>query len=264
MTIIVVFFLVTAPLMGLSLKWELNRKMAFSWAVCMGLLAAVTLALIKNAGNDFNLLLQLLIAWIEAGIFSIIAVLIVFFRNPERTPPAQEGIIVSPADGIVKYVKEIRNNEFPFAIKNRTAIPLKEFSGNDIFNDGGIQIGIGMTLLDVHVNRSPIPGKITQLRRIPGTFASLKKLSSLLENERVIASIDGHAIKIGVVLIASRLVRRICTYLDEGQSVEIGQRIGMIRFGSQVDVLIQKSNALNITVEPGDKVKAGLSILATF
>jgi phosphatidylserine decarboxylase len=264
MMIIIVFFLVTASLITLSLKWELDRKIAFSWAFLMGFLAALTIALIRNAGNDLHPLLQLVIAWLEAIALSLVASLILFFRNPERTLPAQERILVSPADGIVKYVKEIHNSEFPFVLKSRKEIPLSEFTGSDILANGGMQIGVGMTLLDVHVNRSPIAGKISQLKRIPGTFDSLKKISSLLENERVIATIDGEAIKIGVVLIASRLVRRICTYLVEGQRVEIGQRIGMIRFGSQVDVLIPRSNTLKIIIKPGDKVKAGESILAKF
>ena len=264
MIMIIAFFLVTASFMASAWKWELDRKIAFSWALFMGLLGALTVALMRKAGNDLHPLLQLLIAWLEAAVLSFIAVLILFFRNPDRTSPAQEGILVSPADGIVKYVQEIKKNEFPFAQKNNKEIPLSEFAGSDILSDGGVQIGIGMTLLDVHINRSPIKGKISQLKRIPGSFHSLKKITSLLENERVVATVDGVGMKIGVVLIASRLVRRICTYIVEGQSVARGQRIGMIRFGSQVDVLIPMSTSLKINIRPGDKVKAGVSVLAGF
>jgi len=264
MLYIVLFFTVTLILMIPSIKWELDRKIAFPWAILMGILACTTIAFIKRAGYNLHPLQLLFIAGSQALILSLIAILILFFRNPERTPPAQEGIIVSPADGIIKYVKEIHNNKFPFALKNRNAIPLSEFAGSDIIADNGIQIGIGMTLLDVHVNRSPIAGKISLLRRIPGTFNSLKKINSLLENERVVAIIEGRGIKIGIVLIASRLVRRICMYLTEGTEVAIGQRIGMIRFGSQVDVIMPMIRTLKINVKPGDKVKAGASILATF
>jgi len=248
----------------MAIKWELDKKIAIPWAFLMGMLACTTIALIKRAGFHIHPLQFIFIAGSQAVILSLIAILILFFRNPERTPPAQEGIIASPADGIIKYVKEIQNSEFPFALKNRNAIPLSEFAGSDIMAGKGIQIGIGMTLLDVHVNRSPIPGKISFIRRIPGTFDSLKKISSLLENERVVAIIEGERIKIGIVLIASRLVRRICMYLAEGAEVVIGQKIGMIRFGSQVDVLIPMSRTLKINVKPGDRVKAGVSILATF
>jgi phosphatidylserine decarboxylase len=259
----VVFFTVTLSLMILSAKWELDRKIAFPWAILMGILSCSTIALIKSAGYNLHPLPLFFIAGSQAVILSLIAILILFFRNPERTPPAREDIIVSPADGIIKYVKEIHNNEFPFALKNKNTIPLSEFVGADIIAGNGIQIGIGMSLLDVHVNRSPIAGKISFLRRIPGAFNSLKNINSLLENERVAAIIEGRGIKIGIVLIASRLVRRICMYLSEGKEVAIGQRIGMIRFGSQVDIIMPVSRTLKINVKPGDNVKAGASILAT-
>ena len=264
MVYFVLFLIVTLFLMILSAKWELDRKIAFPWAILMGILACATIALIKRAGYNLPPLQLFIIAGSQALILSLIAVLILFFRNPERTPPAQEGIVISPADGIVKYVKEIHNNEFPFALKNKNAIPLSEFVGSNIIAGNGIQIGIGMSLLDVHVNRSPIAGNISLLKRIPGAFNSLKKINSLLENERVAIIIEGRGIKIGIVLIASRLVRRICMYLIEGTEVAIGQRIGMIRFGSQVDVIIPTSRTLKINVKPGEKVKAGASILATF
>ena len=254
----------TIILIILSAKWELDRKIVIPWAFLMGILACTTIALIKSPGYNLSPLLLLFIAGSQAVILSLIAILILFFRNPERTPPAQEGIIVSPADGIIKYVKEIHNNEFPFALKNKNKIPLNEFVGANIIAGNGIQIGIGMSLLDVHVNRSPIAGKISLLKRIPGVFNSLKKINSLLENERVVAIIEGREIKIGIVLIASRLVRRICMYLAEETKVAIGQRIGIIRFGSQVDVIMPMSMTLKINVKPGDKVRAGVSILATF
>ena len=260
----VLFLTVALILMILSAKWELDRKIAFPWAILMGMLACTTIALIKSAGNNLHPLLLFFIAGSQAVILTLITILILFFRNPERTPPAQEGIIVSPADGIIKYVNEIHNNEFPFALKKKNTIPLSEFVGTDIIAGNGIQIGIGMSLLDVHVNRSPIAGKISFLRRIPGTFNSLKKINSLLENERVAVIIEDSGIEIGIVLIASRLVRRICMYLSEGSEVAIGQRIGMIRFGSQVDIIMPLSRILKINVKPGDKVRAGASILATF
>ena len=118
--------------------------------------------------------------------------------------------------------------------------------------------------MDIHVNRSPVSGTISFLKRIPCKFHSLKKISSLLENERVMAIVDGGTIKIGLVLIASRLVRRISIYLNEGEHAQIGQRIGIIRFGSQVDILLPNINTLRIDTKPGEKVKAGVSVLATY
>ena len=264
MIFFITFFLVTILLMALSIKWELEKKISFPWAILMGILACLTIVLIKNAGYILHPFQQLFIACAQATTFSFIAILILFFRNPEREPPPQENIIVSPADGTIKYIKEIHNQEFPFALKNRKAIPISEFSGSGVISGSSIQVGILMTLLDVHVNRSPINGKISLIRRIPGKYKSLKKISSLLENERAVAVIEGAKIKIGLVLIASRLVRRISIYMSEGQDVITGQKIGMIRFGSQADVLIPKSKTLRIKIKSGDKVKAGSSILATF
>lgn len=264
MIYVVLLITVALILMLLSAKWELERKIALPWAILMGILSCATIAFIKRAGYNFHPLQVIFIGGSQAVILFIAAILIRFFRNPERTPPEQERIIVSPADGIIKYIKEIHNNEFPFALKNRNAIPLSEFVGTDIISDNGIQIGIGMSLLDVHVNRSPIAGKISFLSRIPGTFSSLKRINSLLKNERVAVIIEGSGIKIGIVLIASRLVRRICTYLSEGTEVAIGQRIGMIRFGSQVDIIMPVIRTLKVNVRPGEKVKAGISILVTF
>ena len=133
-----------------------------------------------------------------------------------------------------------------------------------VLKDSAIQIGIGLNFLDVHINRSPLNGKISLLKKIPGKFKSLKKISSLLENERAIAIIEGKDIKIGLVLIASRLVRRISTFLSEGDTIQIGQKVGMIRFGSQVDLLIPGVRSLKITTRPGERVKAGISILASY
>lgn len=253
------FALLATSFTALAWKWELDRKIAFPWAFLMGLLGALAVALI---GPDKRPFFAVLVAGLGTVVLSFVAVLALFFRDPERTPPKQEGILVSPADGIVRYIREIRHDEFPLAQKGQKEIPLREFTGSDVLSTGGIQIGIGMSLLDVHINRSPIRGTISELRRIPGAFHSLKKMTSLLENERVAVVVDGAGLKIGFVLIASRLVRRICTNIVEGQTVELGQRIGMIRFGSQVDVLIPAKSAPVIKVKAGDKVKAGESVLA--
>ncbi len=89
-------------------------------------------------------------------------------------------------------------------------------------------------------------------------------MSSLLENERLFTIVDGDAIRVGIVQIASRLVRRITPYVKEGDNVQIGQRLGVIRFGSQVDLLIPIGRKLRIVVRPKDEVTAGISILATY
>lgn len=251
-------------LIALAHKWELEKNMVIPWSILMGCLACLTLFLLNQLSNtNFSQAIKVIVTTLPTIFISTIAILLLFFRDPERTPPKQDGVIVSPADGTIKYVKEVKNGEFPFALKGKRRVPLSEFTDGEIIKDRCMQIGIGMSLMDVHVNRSPINGTISLLKRIPGKFKSLKKISSLLENERAVAVIEGEKIQIGLVLIASRLVRRISFYLKECEQAHIGQRIGMIRFGSQVDVLIPMTKSLEINIRLGDKVKAGTSILAT-
>ena len=263
--IYIAFFLVLVFLLiALAFKWELYMNIAIPWSVLMGVLACLTLYLINESSFHLHTIIKLMIGAFQAVFLSVIAILILFFRDPERIPPEEDRVILSPADGRVKYVKKIQNGEFPFALKGKKPIPLTELTEMEIIEDSGIQIGIVLNLMDIHVNRSPINGTISFLKRIPGKFRSLKKISSLLENERAIAIVKGDTIKIGLVLIASRLVRRISIYLNEGEDIHIGQRIGMIRFGSQVEILIPNKSTLRINAKPGEKVKAGISILATY
>lgn len=194
---------------------------------------------------------------------TVLTILFFFFRDPERHAPQQPGQIVSPADGRVVYIKEIQQGKFPFAVKGHNSIPLREFATVDLIPDRGIQIGIAMNFLNVHVNRSPIGGQITMARGIPGVFASLKHIASLLENERFLMVTEGHGLRVGIVQIASRLVRRIVPYVAEGDQVEQGQRVGMIRFGSQVDVLLAHRDDLHVLAQVGDEVTAGETVLMT-
>jgi phosphatidylserine decarboxylase len=204
------------------------------------------------------------IGFMQSVLISIAGLLICFFRDPERNPPKDRNSILSPADGEIVYIKKINKDEFPFAIKKRNHIPLSELTRNDFISCGGYQVGIGMNFLNVHVNRSPITGQVMQLNKIRGKFESLRKIKSLLENERVSTVIQGDKMSVCVVQIASRLVRRIISYIDTGHLVKSGQRIGMICFGSQVDVLIPNGKDLKILVKEKDEVKAGLSIIAKY
>ena len=185
-----------------------------------------------------------------------------FFRDPRRRPPDRPEAILSPADGKVIYVNRLENGRFPIAVKKGREIPLEAFTGAGFPMDRGIQIGIMMSYLDVHINRAPVGGRVERLSRVPGGFHSLKHADSLLENERVFSVIGNSTIRLGVVQIASRLVRRIIPYVAEGDEVRQGDRIGAIRFGSQVDLLIPESPGLRVETRVGDYVKAGLTVLA--
>lgn len=263
MIYLIVFLVSIVLLTLLAFKWELEMKIAVPWSLLLGVLAGLTLFLL-NRSNSLSVGMQLAIGILQTLCLSGVAILVLFFRDPERTPPKKDGVVLSPADGRIKYVKRIQGGTFPFALKGRRSIPLTEFTEKEIVEYGGIQIGIGLSLLDVHVNRCPVTGQISFIKKIPGRFKSLKKVGSLLENERAIAIIEGEAIKIGLVLIASRLVRRIVLYVKEQEYAGAGQRIGMIRFGSQVDVLIPDQSTLTIHAKPGDTVRAGETILATY
>lgn len=251
-------------LIAVAHKWELEKKIALPWSVLMGALSGLTVYFLSKSSLNLHVVLESVLGVALAIFISMVALLLLFFRNPERTPPKKEGVVLAPADGKIIYVKTIQKGEFPFALKRRKSIPLTEFTDIEFIEDRGIQIGIGMSLMDVHINRSPLSGKFSFIKRIPGKFKSLKRMSSLLENERVVAVIEGEKINIGLVLIASRLVRRICLDIKEDDCAQIGHRIGMIRFGSQADILIPDREKLEIHVKTGDKVKAGESILATY
>lgn len=259
---VLAFFIVTGSLVAVSIKWELNKRISTPWALIMGSCACLVIAITESLSTPMSLFAQLILATAIPAFLTLIAMIGLFFRDPKRTLPIEKDIIISPADGFVRYVKDIQGNEFPFALKNGRKIPLSAFAGMDLLKNGGVQVGITMTFLDVHVTRAPIGGGITYLKKIPGKFRSLKKLTSLLENERVVGRIQGSDSDIGIVLIASRLVRRIVMRVDEGQSVAMGQKIGVIRFGSQADLLIPKSDSLRIRVSPGVWVKAGETIIA--
>ena len=128
--------------------------------------------------------------------------------------------------------------------------------------DEGYLVGIAMHLLNVHVNRAPIAGRVSSLVHTEGAFLSLRRADASSANERVTTVIENHRERIAVVQIASRLVRRIVSYVAEGEHVAAGERIGMIRFGSQVDVIVPMGEGTTVLVRPGDRVRAGVSILA--
>lgn len=244
-------------------KWEINPRVAVPWSFLMTLLGLIILFLFNGSSPESGIFLKIIVAAFTPILVSVLTTAYFFFRDPDRTPPEKNNIILSPADGKIIYIKEISNGDFPMAIKGKNKIPLSEFTGENFLSGNGIQIGIAMSFIHVHVNRSPVDGQIVRIKRVPGQFNSLKHLSSLLENERVFTQINSEKIKLGIVQIASRLVRRIESYKKENDRVMIGERIGIIKFGSQVDVIIDKTN-IKINAKVGDEVKAGLSILAEF
>ncbi|MDO8726976.1 MAG: phosphatidylserine decarboxylase [Candidatus Methanoperedens sp.] len=165
--------------------------------------------------------------------FSIIGLLLtlfllIFFRDPERKPAGDEDDAVSPADGRV------------ISINDRT-------------------IGIFMNVHNVHVNRAPLSGTVMEIDYKPGGYIPASNKDSDV-NERNHVKINTEYGSIELTQIAGVLIRRIVSYISEGSQVKRGERIGMIRFGSRVDVIIPEVYVYTVNV--GDKVKAGESIIA--
>ena len=170
-----------------------------------------------------------------------------FFRDPERVTPEKTNVLVSPADGKIVFSGFSKS---PENLSDNKQLDLNKVS-------------IFMNVFDVHVNRIPISGKITWLKYVPGTFlnASLDKSSE--NNERMIAKIEvSKGVFVYVVQIAGLIARRIKCELTENDSVKIGQRYGLIRFGSRVDVYFPKN--FNILVSKGQTSISGETILADF
>ena len=250
-------------LLPLGIKWELEKKIIIPAAFFVGMMSWV---LAKGTIVFWNLTFYQLLMFqvLVIAVTSISLLLWRFYRDPERVPPQDDNIILSPADGKIIYVKKIEDGKIPLSEKRGRKFPLSDFIQADVLESGGHLIGITMNYLDVHVNRAPIGGKIVLIKHIKGLFVSLKKKEAVIQNERMLTVIQNRHFKVGIVQIASRLVRKIIPYLREGNDVRSGQRIGAIRFGSQVDLILPELPSLSIEVTPGEKVKAGISIMARF
>jgi len=162
-----------------------------------------------------------------------------FFRDPERKTPAQNGIIVTPADGKVIVIKQNITNSF--------------------VGENCNQISIFMSPLNVHVNRIPISGKVEHLKYHEGKFIAAFEDKASENNERMETGIVSYGDKILFTQIAGFLARRIVNDLKIGDSVSIGERFGMIKFGSRVDVFV--SGKWKPVVQLNDNVHAGETIL---
>jgi phosphatidylserine decarboxylase len=254
-----------ALIIMLPLAWKLQLgvvRMALL-VVPLGLLSSLLLAVLGNL-ISINVVLRSALAWLltMVAVFAFLAYR--FYRDPERRVPDRNGVIVSPADGKVIYVRESRNGMLPVSTKHSHEYQLQELTKTPFYSQEAVVIGIGMNFLDVHVNRAPISGRITFQHHFPGLFGSLRLPEMVFENERTTTIIEGDGLQVAVVQIASRLVRQISSFVREGQEVTLGGRIGVIRFGSQVDLVLPSRPDLKLTVRPGELIKAGQSIIATF
>jgi phosphatidylserine decarboxylase len=179
--------------------------------------------------------------WKNTAYVSLVLALFVlfFFRDPERTVPEGKGVVVSPADGKVIVIKDIYE---PTYLKRDVK-----------------QISIFLSVFNVHVNRSPVGGTVELVKYNPGKFhvASVDKAS--LDNEQTAMVIDDGKHKILVKQIAGLIARRIVCYAKPGDAINAGERYGLIRFGSRVDIFLPKDTELKVKL--GDRVKGARDII---
>jgi phosphatidylserine decarboxylase len=246
--------------LALAWKWQLGVFRAGVFILAQSMVTALVLSAVNQVAH-FNTVTGTLAMW---GITDLAAagwLLAVFFRDPERAPVERTDVIVSPADGRVITVKLVPPGELPVASKKGHASLLRELRGTALCDNGAVAISISMNLTDVHVNRAPIAGRVRLVKRVHGTFGSLRKPEMAASNERVTTVIGTEDLQIAMVQIASRLVRRIVVFVSEGEELRLGQRVGAIRFGSQVDLLLPLGKDIRLAVEVGDRVVAGRTIL---
>jgi len=183
-----------------------------------------------------------LISWLTSPAWAIIPLLLAFFflwffRDPQRAIPQEPGAVVSPGDGKVTDVSAVT-----------------------VGTDKLMRLSIFLSVFDVHVNRSPIAGVVRDIRYQRGRFLNAMNKASADENEQNIVTVEGDGQKVVFKQIAGLLARRIVFYPEVGDRLERGQRVGLIKFGSRVDVLLDASARVNVKV--GDRVKGGASVLA--
>lgn len=248
-------------LLPLTWKWQLGMRRMALLVILLALLAGLLVA-ISGILLPLNSVLRAALVWFLtlAAFFAFLAYR--FYRDPERTVPARADVIVSPADGKVIYIRESHNGTLPVSTKHGREYRLEELTRTPFYSQEAVVVGISMSFLDVHVNRAPIAGRVILQRHFPGRFGSLRRPEMVFENERGTTVIAQDELQVAVVQIASRLVRQVAAFVREGQEVVLGQRIGIIRLGSQVDLVLPRD--VKLTVQPGEQVRAGESIIATF
>lgn len=185
------------------------------------------------------LILDLLVLAIPLAVLT--SFIIFFFRDPERNLVNSEKAVLTPADGKIIAIERLTN-------------------GDNRFPDTAVKLSIFMSVFNAHINRIPVGGRISQLTYHPGKFfsANLDKASLHNENNMVLLETDNRE-KIVLVQVAGLIARRIVCWVKAGDYVKTGQRFGLIRFGSRLEVYLPPDST--ITVRKGEKVKAGQTII---
>src|SRR5881398_1964597 len=180
-----------------------------------------------------------LLHWYAAAAVLVFVALFIFsfFRDPERVIPSEPGAVVSPADGRVVVVTEEENGGRP-----------------------GQRVSIFLAIWNVHVNRAPASGTITKMEYRPGKFFAAMRARASLENEQNVFTLRTESGEMVFKQIAGLIARRVVSWKKQGEQVVCGERIGLVRFGSRVDVWLPKG--AEILVKVGENVKGGSSLIA--
>jgi len=174
----------------------------------------------------------------------VTAVFVYFFRDPERVVPERDGILVSPADGLVSILDE--------------AAPPGEL---EMGPEPRARIAIFLSVIDVHVTRAPAAGKVGELAYVAGGFANAMDAEASAANERQLLRLDlADGRDLAVAQIAGKIARRIVCEVEEGETLERGARFGIIRFGSRVDVYLPEGMVPRVAV--GQRMTGGESVIA--
>ena len=163
-----------------------------------------------------------------------------FFRDPERVPPKREGVVLAPADGKVVEIREV----------------------TDHFVGPGRRVSIFLSPLDVHINRAPIGGLVVGVEYRAGRFLPAYRAEASEVNEQATIRLQGQDLRVTVTQIAGVLARRVVCRLRGGEKLQAGERFGMIRFGSRVDLILPQGVGIEALV--GDRVRGGESIIGAF
>jgi phosphatidylserine decarboxylase len=193
----------------------------------------------------------------ELGLIGFVLTLwcVYFFRNPKRTTPVREGLIISPADGVVSMI-----------VKAPLPPELDDMKGQDKLCEAGeaTRVSVFLNVFDVHVQRAPADGTIRKVVYHPGKFlnASLDKASTDNERSTVLMKLNGHESSVVFVQIAGLVARRIICKLTAGQEVKAGELYGLIRFGSRVDIFLPAGVEPMVAV--GQRMIGGETVIADF
>ena len=224
-----------SPLPTTTVKWRFPSIHPEGRKYVVG--AAFVAVLVYLAVSHF-------VGWLLVGLTIWVAT---FFRDPVRTTPRADKLVIAPADGLITMIARVP--------------PPPELRGPDAMADGDYtRVSIFMSVFDVHINRAPISGRVKRIAYVPGKFinADLDKASE--DNERQHFLIEGSdGVKIGFTQIAGLVARRILAFVREGDMVDAGQRVGLIRFGSRVDVYLPAGTAPRVLL--GQRSIAGETVI---